>query len=69
MQIHDGMLTKNRLQKLEFHFVCVEAVFGEDRWTEGVAEDVEVLFEVGVIVGDVGAEPHAREVFGCGGVE
>lgn len=51
---------------MEVGGVGVEAVFGEDCGAEGVAEDVEVFFVVGIAVGGVCAEFHLREVFGCG---
>ena len=47
--------------------VIHEEVFGEDGGADGVAEEVEGGFLVGVAVGVVGAEAHAGEV-GLGGV-
>ncbi len=66
MEVGDGSPALSGFEELEVLPVGVEAVFGEDGWAEGVAEEVEVFFVVGVAVGVVGAEFHLREVFGCG---
>ena len=49
--------------------VVHEEVFGEDGGADGVAEEVEVGFLVGIGVGVVGAEAVAGEVGLGGGVE
>lgn len=66
MEVDDGALGGAGFEEGEVVEVGVEAVFGEDGWAEGVAEEVEVFFVVGVAVGVVGTEFHLREVFGCG---
>ena len=64
MQVDDGALAGVGFEDGEVVWIGVEAVFCEDGGAEGVAEDVEVFFVVGVAVGVVGAEFHLREVFG-----
>lgn len=68
MQVDDGALAGAGFEDGEVVGVGVEAVFCEDGGAEGVAEDVEVLLDVGIAIGYIGSELHAGEVLGCSGV-
>lgn len=48
VEICDGFKAGVALEKLDVLSIVHEEVFGEDGWAEGVTEDVEVFFEVGV---------------------
>lgn len=57
------------IEKSEVIGIGHEEILGEDRWAEGMAEDVEILFPVGITIGIVGADAPGREVLACGCVE
>ena len=69
MRIYDSLLTSSTLEVLKIRMIVHEEVFCEDCGTEGVAEDVEVFFPVGVSVGLVCSDAFAWEVFYCSFVE
>lgn len=69
MEVNDGLLTCVWFEEGEVFCIGHEEILGEDSWAEGVAENVEILLDVGIAIGHVGAELHAGEVFGCCGVE
>ena len=48
---------------------CHKKVLDEYCRAGGVAEDIERFFEVGVSVGEVGADPKVFEIFGGGFAE
>ena len=62
MEIDDGLLAFGAEEEGVVGAGVHEEVFYEDAGAEGVAEDVEVGFEVGVAVGVVGTEALAGEV-------
>ena len=53
-----------RLQEPEVIRIVIEEVLDEYCRAGGVAEDIERFFEVGVSVGEVGADPKVFEIFG-----
>jgi len=66
MEVNDGLLAGGAEEEGAVGVVVHEEVFGEDGGAGGVAEEVEVGFEVGVAVGVVGAEALAGKVVaGC----
>ena len=67
--VDDGLFAGSALQILQVRMVVHEEVFGEDCGAEGVAEDVEVFFPVGVVVGVVCSDASAWEVLFCCFVE
>jgi len=67
MKVDEGLLTFLAQKEVAVLVVVHEEVFGEDGGADGVAEEVEGGFLVGVAVGVVGTEAHAGEV-GLGGV-
>ena len=67
--VNDGLLTSSTLQILKIRMIIHEEVFCEDCGAEGFAEDVEVFFPVGVVVGIVGSDALAWEVLFCSFVE
>lgn len=69
VEIDDGLLAFRAEEEVTVGVVVHEEVFGEDGGADGVAEEVEGGFLVGVGVGVVGAEALAGEVGLGGGVE
>lgn len=69
MSIHHSLLTSSALYILKVRRIVHEEVFGEDCGAEGVAEDVEVFFPVGIGVREIGSDSFAWEVLFCCGVE
>ena len=67
MEVNKGLLAFFAEEEVAVGVVVHEEVFGENSGADGVAEEVEGGFLVGVAVGVVGAEAHAGEV-GLGGV-
>ena len=67
--VDDGWFTSSALQILQVRMIVHEEVFCEDCGAEGVAEDVEVFFPVGVGVGVVCSDASAWEVLFCCFVE
>ena len=67
--VDDGLLTSSTLQILKIRMIIHEEVLCEDCRAEGVAEDVEVFFPVGVVVGVVCSDASAWEVLFCSFVE
>ena len=62
MEVDDGLLAFFAEEEGAVGVGVHEEVFGEDGGGGGMAEEVEVFFEVGVAVGVVGAEAVAGEV-------
>ena len=69
MRIHHSLLTSSALKILQVRMIVHEEVLCEDCGAEGVAEDVEVFFPVGVGVGVVCSDVSAWEVLFCCFVE
>lgn len=69
MGVDDGLLTSSALEVLEVGGIVHEEVLCEDCGAEGVAEDVEIFFPVGVGVRVVCSDASAWEVLFCCGVE
>lgn len=69
MSVHRGLFSCSALQVLQVGMIVHEEVFCEDGGAEGFAEDVEVFFTVGVVVGIVCSDALAWEVFYCSFVE
>ena len=69
MSIHNRLLTSSTLQILKIRMIVHEEVLCEDCGAEGVAEDVEVFFPVGVVVGVVCSDASVWEVLFCTFVE
>ena len=67
--VDDCLFAGSALQILQVRMIVHEEVFGEDCGAEGVAEDVEVFFPVGVGVGVVCSDVSAWEVLFCCFVE
>ena len=67
--VDDGLFAGSTLQILQVRMVVHEEVLCEDCGAEGVAEDVEVFFPVGVVVGVVCSDAFAGEVLFCSFVE
>lgn len=59
-----NLFSSLRLQEPEVILIVIEEVFDEYCRAGAVAEDVERFFEVGVPVGEVGANPEVFEIFG-----
>ena len=68
MEVNVGLLTCVGCEEGEVIGIGHEEILREDSWAEGVAEDVEVLLDVGIAIGYIGSELHAGEVLGCSGV-
>ena len=68
MEVNDGLLTCVGFEEGEVIGIGHEEILREDSWAEGVAEDVEVLLDVGIAIGYIGSELHAGEVLGGSGV-
>ena len=64
--VDDGLFTSSALQILQVRMIVHEEVFCEDCGAEGFAEDVEVFFPVGVVVGVVCSDAFAGEVLDGG---
>ena len=69
VKVNEGLLTFLTQEEVAVLVVVHEEVFGEDGGADGMAEEVEVGFLVGVGVDVVGAEAMAGEVGLGGGVE
>ena len=69
MGVDDGLFASSALQILQVRMIVHEEVFCEDCGAEGVAEDVEVFFPVGVVVGVVCSDASVWEVLFCSFVE
>lgn len=69
VKVNEGLLAFGAQEEVAVFVVVHEEVFGEDGGADGVAQEVEGGFLVGVAVGVVGAEAHAGEVGLGGGVE
>ena len=67
--VDDGLFAGSALEVLKIRMIIHEEVFCEDCGAEGVAEDVEVFFPVGVVVGVVCSDAFAGEVLFCSFVE
>ena len=67
--VDDGWFAGSTLQILQVRMVVHEEVLCEDCGAEGVAEDVEVFFPVGVVVGVVCSDASVWEVLFCCFVE
>ena len=66
MCVHDCLLTSSTLQILKIKMIIHKEVLCEDCGAEGVAEDVEVFFPVGIVVGVVGSDAASGKVLdGC----
>ena len=66
MGVDDGLFAGSALEVLEVGGVVHEEVFCEDCGAERVAEDVEVFFPVGIVVGVVSSDVSVWEVLdGC----
>ncbi len=66
VEVDDGLPSLSGFEELEALPVVVEAVFGEDCGAEGVAEEVEVFFVVGVAIGGSVRSFICVKFFGCG---
>ena len=69
MGVDDGLFAGSALEEFQVLIIIHEEVLCEDCGAEGVAEDVEVFFPVGVVVGVVCSDASVWEVLFCGGVE
>ena len=69
VRINDSLFTSSALEVLKIRMRIHKEVFSEDCGAKGFAEDVEVFFPVGVVVGIVGSDALAWEVFYCSLVE
>ena len=69
MENSDGFLAGMTLEEGHIIGVVHKEVFGEDYRAEGVAQDIEAGFKVGIIVGVVGAKALAWKVFRSCGVK
>ena len=69
MDVDDGLFAGSALDVLEVGGIVHEEVLCEDCGAEGVAEDVEVFFPVGVVVGVVCSDASVWEVLFCSFVE
>ena len=67
--VDDGLFAGSGLQILQVRMIVHEEVLCEDCGAEGVAEDVEVFFPVGVVVGVVCSDSFVWEVLDGGFVE
>ena len=65
MEVNDGLLTCVGFEEGEVIGIGHEEILREDSWAEGVAEDIEIFFPVGVAVGIVCTDAPAWEVFYC----
>ena len=59
MGVDDGLFAGSALEEYQVLWIIHEEVFCEDCGAEGVAEDVEVFFPVGVVVGVVCSDASA----------
>ena len=64
--VDDGLFAGSALEVLEVLWIIHEEVLCEDCGAEGVAEDVEVFFPVGVVVGVVCSDASPGEVLDGG---
>ena len=69
MGVDDGLFAGSALEEFQVLIIIHEEVLCEDCWAEGVAEDVEVFFPVGVGVREIGSDSFAWEVLFCCDVE
>ena len=69
MCVDDSLFASSTLQILKIRMIVHEEVLCEDCGAEGVAEDVEVFFPVGVVVGVVCSDASVWEVLFCSFVE
>ena len=69
MGVDDGLFAGSALEEFQVLWIVHEEVFGEDCGAERVAEDVEVFFPVGVVVGVVCSDASVWEVLFCSFVE
>ena len=69
MGVNDGLFAGSALEVIQVRMIVHEEVFCEDCMAEGVAEDVEVFFPVGVVVGVVCSDASVWEVLFCSFVE
>ena len=69
MGVDDGLFAGSALEVLEVLWIVHEEVFSEDCGAEGVAENVEIFFPVGVVVGVVCSDASVWEVLFCSFVE
>lgn len=67
--VDDGLFAGSALEEFQVLIIVHEEVFCEDCGAEGVAEDVEVFFPVGVVVGVVCSDASVWEVLFCSFVE
>ena len=67
--VDDGLFAGSALDVIQVLWIVHEEVLCEDCGAEGVAEDVEVFFPVGVGVGVVCSDASAWEVLFCSFVE
>ena len=67
--VDDGLFASSALEEFQVLWIVHEEVFCEDCGAEGVAEDVEVFFPVGVVVGVVCSDASVWEVLFCCFVE
>ena len=69
MGVDDGLFAGSALEVIQVLWIVHEEVLCEDCGAEGVAEDVEVFFPVGVVVGVVCSDSSVWEVLFCSCVE
>ena len=69
MGVDDGLFAGSALEEFQVLWIIHEEVLCEDCGAEGVAEDVEVFFPVGVVVGVVCSDASVWEVLFCSFVE
>ena len=69
MGVDDGLFAGSALEEFQVLIIIHEEVLCEDCGAEGVAEDVEVFFPVGVVVGVVCSDASVWEVLFCSFVE
>ena len=67
--VDDGLFAGSALKEFQVLIIVHEEVLCEDCGAEGVAEDVEVFFPVGVVVGVVCSDASVWEVLFCSFVE
>ena len=65
MGVDDGLFAGSALEVIQVLWIVHEEVICEDCGAEGVAEDVEVFFPVGVVVGVVCSDASVWEVLFC----
>ena len=69
MGVNDGLFASSALEEFQVLWIVHEEVLCEYCGAEGVTEDVEVFFPVGVVVGVVCSDASAWEVLFCCFVE